>query len=756
MNQVSLQSVSFAPTVTYAGQVSTGPAPVILSSNDSNKTLSGNDMPGYPRVNNGPPRSLNCNGYSGDFGGNQTNSQQQQHMLPPHQQQQQQQQTGTNQMHPPQIPQSPNRNSMSNMVNHTNMMQQITQSPNHHQNNNHQLISHSPNIHQQQNTPSYPPLAGTPHNQINQHSPASMQQQQQSPSHNNGQMNSMSHGIHNQRMHTPNPQDNHTSPGQNQDWSWNNSAQSHSQNDMFNQSDRINLNSRLKTMILSKNDQKDGSSSVSSGSSNTNTVGQQTQQTAGHFLSYSHHHRDNINNINSIVCSKKPMGMEHVGGGGESIWKSSFDDFQKVKDIKTNIEQLKKNEKKVNELSESEVKFKEQENSFSQAHESVNKIGDEVKNLTKEKEIKYTPLVGSDTKYTNLTTYPQQLIGFNRDDSPTIDKKPIFDNPGEFDKNLIIKTEGAFHQPNQNLTQLYPAGKQNQSMCDVRKGFQSASENDETSVDDDSKCVPTPKLTPNNLSQEKMEGYERNYQDFIKYADFCDAQQQNLQQPLTEAQNSYHYGQHNQNYYPDGYYPPYHPTYQQNYPQNYPELPTETPPVIVPAQPILPAATEKEPIVATPTKISTPPTNFEKEIPAHTYLNPGKFTIKRENLDDDWAFMGEGGPAAIKDPIGFSCCRKGSTAVPTEEHLKDGTCVGLQTKDEKLLEQDDDTNDGNLIKETVQNSVDRTEKGSKPEVPDCDCFPSDKNPPEPGSFYTHLGKRFFFPYLTKKHDDASA
>ena len=39
----------------------------------------------------------------------------------------------------------------------------------------------------------------------------------------------------------------------------------------------------------------------------------------------------------------------------------------------------------------------------------------------------------------------------------------------------------------------------------------------------------------------------------------------------------------------------------------------------------------------------------------------------------------------------------------------------------------------------VQNSIERLEKGSKPEVPECDCFPSDKNPPEPGSYYTHLG-----------------
>lgn len=33
------------------------------------------------------------------------------------------------------------------------------------------------------------------------------------------------------------------------------------------------------------------------------------------------------------------------------------------------------------------------------------------------------------------------------------------------------------------------------------------------------------------------------------------------------------------------------------------------------------------------------------------------------------------------------------------------------------------------------------ERNNKPEVPDCDCFSTDKKPPEPGSYYTHLGKK---------------
>lgn len=75
INQVSLQSVSFAPSASYAGQVSTGPSPMLLGGqNDLNKTMSGNDMPGYPRVSSVPQHSLNCNGYSGEFNSGNQNS----------------------------------------------------------------------------------------------------------------------------------------------------------------------------------------------------------------------------------------------------------------------------------------------------------------------------------------------------------------------------------------------------------------------------------------------------------------------------------------------------------------------------------------------------------------------------------------------------------------------------------------------------------------------------------------------------------
>lgn len=41
------------------------------------------------------------------------------------------------------------------------------------------------------------------------------------------------------------------------------------------------------------------------------------------------------------------------------------------------------------------------------------------------------------------------------------------------------------------------------------------------------------------------------------------------------------------------------------------------------------------------------------------------------------------------------------------------------------------------------------------EVPDCKCFASDKLPPEPGSYYTHLGAAASLPDLRKDIEERS-
>lgn len=753
INQVSLQSVSFAPTVTYAGQVSTAPAPPVILPNaqqqpvqgasDLNKNVSGNDMPGYPRVNSVPPRSLNCNGYSGDFvGGSQTQTSQQQQ--PQHQQsnsgsnnssaqQSQQQQQQPPSMHPPpqqnppsqqtqsqQIPQSPNRNLMNQQ-----QQRHVSQSPN--------QISQSPNNHMQQ----YPV--------------------QQSPNHNQQQM------IHNphQGMHTPNPQQQQqqthpTSPTHtqiNQDWNWNNQPQS-GPSDIFNQGDRVNLNTRLKTMILRKNDPKDLANPEQmqpptgpAPNPPTGPIGQQSQNQTGHFLSYSHHLRGDSVSANGSSVGHQPHLQQQPhqqtmsgsgtlseplgGGGSDQIWKPHT--FKKPSGFQSASEPQQ--QQKISNKSKNEIE------------KSINDPGG-----------------GS-----GLATIPPHA------DIKT--EKPSFPSISSFNPD-----------PNNH-------------------------------------CYPNPtgpghftiKQEPGLATQTKMEGYERNYQNFIQYADYCQTQVQG-QPPAQDFQQTYQ----TPNFYSSGGtgYQQNFQNYSQNYQQQQhqqqqPQAPSSFCPL--PSQPhqqnssnhskssgavarntpshLLSELDRKPPPDPTPIPTAM---NYEKEIPAHTYPIPERFLQQMQNeklhaaehhshsqltpnipgggnIDvgkiTGYPFLGEGGPAAIKDPVGFSCCRQGGTTVPTTEHLKDGSCIGIQTKDEILDEEDEETTsteqngevkakkaadikkensgetningDERKIKQepvALLDTSDRLEKGNKPEVPECDCFPSDKNPPEPGSYYTHLGK----------------
>ncbi|XP_059614270.1 methylcytosine dioxygenase TET isoform X2 [Phlebotomus argentipes] len=596
INQVSLQSVSFAPSVTYAGQVSAGPSPVLLASphptqNTVAKDVSGNELPGYPRVNSVPPRSLNCNGYSGDFSGSTSGAQSSQAGQMHFSQQ------GSSSMHPPQVPQSPNRGAQMQMP-HNSPSGAVPQSPNHH-------LGYS------------------------QH-PGMSPAMQQSPNQSNG--NSMS-----------------TMSPQHSEWGWSSPANPPG-SDMFNQSDRVNLNTRLKTMILSKGDAKEGGQMPQGGSSAGANGGQSSQ--TGHFLSYSHHLRDGV----SLTDDNRCPPAEPVGGGGETGWKApKVEDFQRQDALLAAPFGPHSAEKSLGDPAEDALKMP--------------KVASRKKEEKTRKDFNY-PNYG-DLSYTN-TFYP-----------------PSFDG-----------THGAFHQPGASarIKEKPPSIKQE----------------------------PTETLQ-NPAAQVKLEGYERNYQNFIKYADYCDQKQ-----PVQEF-----------------------PSYTQPYYSSDPLFPT-------PTYPNYPTYTPQNTTDFSVAGFSGPPgesakselpcqTNFEKEIPAHTYHIPTRTHLDAhphcspENVDmkklAGYPFLGEGGPAAIKDPSGFSCCRKGSTAVPTSEHLKDGSCVGLQTKDEIILEGEEKEEEAPPVvkEEEPPPPVDRTEKNTKPEVPDCDCFPSDKTPPEPGSYYTHLG-----------------
>nr|CAD7194097.1 unnamed protein product [Timema douglasi] len=114
---------------------------------------------------------------------------------------------------------------------------------------------------------------------------------------------------------------------------------------------------------------------------------------------------------------------------------------------------------------------------------------------------------------------------------------------------------------------------------------------------------------------------------------------------------------------------------------------------------------------------------------------------------------GNGGPAVIEKMSGSWCCRQGGIETPSPEHLRDGCCQGFQTADEQDVKQpcspqpegsteDCKTNNkgyGNMSAKEFQDHLERLKNNVRAEVPDCNCFPPDKCPPEPGSYYTHLG-----------------
>ncbi|XP_049840719.1 DNA N6-methyl adenine demethylase isoform X4 [Schistocerca gregaria] len=117
-----------------------------------------------------------------------------------------------------------------------------------------------------------------------------------------------------------------------------------------------------------------------------------------------------------------------------------------------------------------------------------------------------------------------------------------------------------------------------------------------------------------------------------------------------------------------------------------------------------------------------------------------------------YPFKGDGGPTPLENMSGSWCCRRGGTDTPAPEHLRDGCCQGLQTADE--LDTGQNWGDGpptptSGAARELQEHVERLKNNARTEVPDCSCFTADKSPPEPGSYYTHLGAGPNLPDLRK-------
>lgn len=110
---------------------------------------------------------------------------------------------------------------------------------------------------------------------------------------------------------------------------------------------------------------------------------------------------------------------------------------------------------------------------------------------------------------------------------------------------------------------------------------------------------------------------------------------------------------------------------------------------------------------------------------------------QRSEDASDYKFRGDGGPAKVSPGIGSWCCRRGGTEQPTPEHLRDGCCQGLQTRDEILADAAEKTDvksegsqsprAGSVPSTTkLQDHLEKLKNNVRTEVPDCNCFPADK------------------------------
>lgn len=480
-------------------------------------TASGNETPGYPRVNSVPPRSLNCNGgYPGlnEYGGNSSNSSTNTQNVT---------NTSTSQssqMQPP-LTQSPGRQPPSRPNSTSNMYQQ-QQSPGHYNSN----VQHM-----------------SPRSQT--HSPLNQQ--------------TMNGGSANQHYQQPNRMQTPTSHNQvdgQQDWnqnSWNSDQQQTSE--LFNQSERINLNTRLKTMILNKNE-KD-----------------QQQSSSNHFLSYSHQHLPeqqqqrndkNINNIDELKLNANESKLsDSVDVGGSETndpWKSS-------------TTKLKRDKNKSNEFFP-----KKQQSTESDSYDTTSCAKEAQKNIGKSPE-----------KENESKAAEQETSSFNNCVGNLFDQHQINKN--------VSKQETGNESEREKQSYSYHSAYEYQQHKNMVNNIKKEPSED------------------NATGNVKFEGYEKNYQNFIRYADFCDAQQPQYENHQKNPLFQQEYAQ------PQGYYNNYHyqnyvqpsQTYSQSHSQSYQQFMSQ--------QAAYQQNAHQQQVHQHPHPNASL-TNFEQQIPLHTYPIP--------------------------------------------------------------------------------------------------------------------------------------
>ncbi|XP_047526576.1 DNA N6-methyl adenine demethylase [Vanessa atalanta] len=523
--------------------------------------------------------------------------------------------------------------------------------------------------------------------------------------------------------------------------------QEEAEQQMFSQSDRVNLNSRLKTMILNKqNHIRDGTNTPPDkgdpGEGPPRVIDDrksgvtEDRNNTGHFLSYSHHLRDNyrigeqgISVAGNYSQNTHAYGLGDFGGGGHHVWEGGTEvskNYEKNNLSKT----VSKTSQKLPSYTDMRPQYGTYTNVPYDAQKYAEMYGSDSNlsyNQQDSKDFQSKMLIGpvSDINQQNCASsrdvnaqkraYDREPYDpkFRHQVAPLIPKLEIPDNFQYFKDPIKIEpqrhlNQNVYSKPNETLANI--SYKEYSNNISSRQGQVTA-------------LPPISTIKHENFNQKPQ-----IYQNFQNGPYERKNNKNDVYAQIPRIQESVGFQKYNRNY---------------------------------------EARHEKE---SDNSERSTPidpkPPYYIEQIKSE-HSPPGHKIYKNLNYgpprNEPYMFTGEGGPVSIRNEIGYACCRQGSTKNPPPEHLRDGACPGLQTKDE-ILEDDaentDKTDSKNQskpgtpvpeshIKNTKENqfnyskeyldNLERLKNNSRTEVPDCNCFPADKNPPEPGSYYTHLG-----------------
>lgn len=576
-----------------------------------------------------------------------------------------------------------------------------------------------------------------------------MQNQQQHIQNQQQQMqNQQQQQLHNQQMqnqiqnHQNQMQQNHQMQQQRQD---------ESEQQMFSQSDRVNLNSRLKTMILNKqNHTRDGTNTPPDkgdpGEGPPRVIDDRKggvsvnddRNTTGHFLSYSHHLRDNYRigeqvypAAGNYVQTAQAYSASDFGGGGHHVWEGGTN----VQGIygKHASKNVSKTPQKLPSYADVVGPYGAYSNVPYEAQKYAEVYGSDSLSYTQDsKDFQSRMLIGpvsemnqqncAPARDTNALTrnYDREAYDakFRHPSAPLIPKLEMPETYQYPKEDISLKNDS------QRLANHHQFTKHNEVPMNTFREYPNG-------------VVARPQqntvLPP--ISTIKQENFGQKAQSFQNFQQFGFDQRQ---EPARETYAQIPRMQENMGF--------------QKYNKNF-------------TDPALKKESEKRRNSEQVSQVDPKPPYYIEQIKSE-HSPPGHKIYKNINYgiqkNEPYIFTGEGGPVTIRNEVGYACCRQGSTKKPPPEHLRDGACAGLQTKDEVLDDDLDSTekdsknqkpqtpdpkltklpteNHFNYSKEYLEN-LERLRNNSRTEVPDCNCFPADKNPPEPGSYYTHLGNQ---------------